>query len=151
MSSCSKRLNSKLDLTPRPSDTMSPTDHMWLYISVPVIIVSVLVFIKLQQGRNSKLVNSAFQEKTNTKEAHPALKTEGKNSKEHLQRIHETHQPETKTVDDTDKPSDCPHYLGYLYMRKAPDRANIPSECYNCRRLLRCLYSPNVIEKVYGE
>ena len=150
MSSCSKRLHRKLELTLHPSDAMTPTDYMWLYISVPVIIVSALVLIKLQQERNSRLVNSAFQEKANTRKMNP-LKTEGKSNKEHLQRIHETQQPETKTVDDADKPPDCPHYLGYLYMRKAPDRANIPSECYNCRRLLRCLYSPNVIEKVYGE
>lgn len=150
MSQCSKRLNRKLELTLRPSDAMSPTDYMWLYISVPAIIVSALVLIKLQQERNSRLVNSTFQEKANAKKMN-SLKIEEKSNKERLQRIHETQQPETKTVDDADKPPDCPHYLGYLYMRKAPDKANIPSECYNCRRLLRCLYSPNVIEKVYGE
>ena len=146
----SKRLNRKQELTLRPSDAMSPTDYMWLYISVPAIIVSALVLIKLQQERNSRFVNKTFQKKESVKKMHP-FETEVKTNKEHLQRIHEIQQPETKTVDDADKPPDCPHYLGYLYMRKAPDKANIPSECYNCRRLLRCLYSPNVIEKVYGE
>lgn len=150
MSSCSKRLHRKLELTLRPSDAMTPTDYMWLYISVPAIIVSALVLIKLQQERKNRLAIETFQEKANAKKVH-SLKTEGKSIKEHLQPIHETQQPETQTVDDVDKPPDCPHYLGYLYMRKAPDKANIPSECYNCRRLLRCLYSPNVIEKVYGE
>lgn len=150
MSSCSKRLNRKLELTLRSSDAMSPTDYMWLYISVPAIIVSALVLIKLQQERKNRLVNSTFQENANAEKMN-SLKTEGKSNKEHLQLFHETQQLETKTVDDSEKPPNCPHYLGYLYMRKASDKANIPSECYNCRRLLRCLYSPNVIEKVYGE
>jgi len=58
--------------------------------------------------------------------------------------------PETETSEKA-KPLGCNNYLGYLYMKKAPNETHIPTECYNCPDLLKCLYSPVVVEKVYGE
>ncbi len=114
---------------------MSPTDYLWLYISVPAIIVSVLVLIQLRQKRMSRLVDNTFREKDNEKEVH-AIETQDEDNKEHSECIHDVQQQEAKASNDANKPENCPHYLGYLYLRKASDRTHLPNECYNCRKLL---------------
>jgi len=129
---------------------LSPTDYLWLYITVPAIIVSVLVLIRFIQRKMSKPASETFRDKQNKKEVY-FVKNQGESDREHLKRIREAQPQETGTVNNAEKPPNCPHYLGYLYMSKTIDRANIQNECYNCRKLLQCMYSPNVIEKVYGE
>ena len=129
---------------------LSPEDYLWLYIAVPTIIVSILVLIKLMQQKMSRLNVETLREKPNKKELR-ANESQGAGNKDYLKRVREAQPLETGTANNAEKPLNCPHYLGYLYMSKTTDRANIPNECYNCRRLLQCMYSPNVIEKVYGE
>jgi len=124
---------------------MFPIDPLWVYIGVPAVLVSMLVLIKLRQGKKDKGATSVFAEEE--KEEVPA--TEKEATKESLVEVKET-QEKPESSEDT-KPQNCPNYLGYLYMRKNNERNHIPSECYNCSKLLRCLYSPNIIERVYGE
>jgi len=124
---------------------MFPIDPLWVYICVPTVLVSALVLIKLRQQKINKQVASEYtgedKEEARTPENEAAV--------ENLAEVEET---KAKPEFSKEKGSqDCSHYLGYLYMKKAPDRTHIPSECYNCNKLLQCLYSPNVIEKVYGE
>jgi len=124
---------------------MSSIDSWWVYLTIPVILVSLLVLIKLRQERTGKRM--AYQSAEVGKEEAQLLEKE--TAVESLVEAGETEaKPE---VSEETKPQDCPNYLGYLYMRKGSERAYIPSECYNCPKLLKCLYSPNVIEKVYGE
>jgi len=97
----------------------------------------------------NKPVESPFTEKGDEEEVHSSEKEA---STEGLGGVKETRTlPEIS--EDTMSPDSlqCPHYLGYLYLKKDPDIVYIPNECYNCRKLLQCLYSPNVIEKVYGK
>jgi len=117
---------------------MFPIDLLWLYIGAPVVLVSILILIKLRQGKMNKRIAGAF-----TEEGKKEVKGES------LVEVKET-QAKPESSDET-KPQGCSHYLGYLYMSKAPDKTHIPTDCYNCRKLLQCLYSPSVIEKVYGE
>jgi len=123
---------------------MFPIDPLWVYIGVPAVLVSILVLIKLRQRKMDEGAASVFTEEE--KEEVPAAEKEA--IEESQVEVKET-QEKPETSEDT-KPQNCSNYLGYLYMRKAPDRNHIPTECYNCRKLLQCLYSPNVIEKVYG-
>jgi len=124
---------------------MFPIDPMWAYIAVPVALVSILVLIKLRQGKTDEGAVCVF-----TEEEKEEVRTVEKEATEESSVEVKEPQEKPETSAET-KPQDCPNYLGYLYMRKAPDRNHIPTECYHCSRLLRCLYSPNVIEKVYGE
>jgi len=124
---------------------MFPIDPLWVYIGVPAVLVSILVLMKLRQGKMDEGAASALAEE----EKGEVQATERGATEESLVEVKET-QEKPETSEDT-KPQNCLNYLGYLYMRKAPDRNHIPTECYNCRKLLQCLYSPNVMEKVYGE
>jgi len=120
-------------------------DLLWVYIGVPTVLVSILVLLKLRQEKMSKRVESAFSRE----EEEEVLPSEKEAPEESLAEAKET---QTKPEFSTETRSkDCSHYLGYLYMKKAPNRTHIPTECYNCRDLLQCLYSPRVVEKVYGE
>jgi len=112
---------------------MFPSDPLWIYIGVPAVLVSILILIKLRQRKMDKRVTSAFME-------------EGKETtEENLVEVKEA-QESPESSEET-KPQDCPHYLGYLYMKGAPDRTHIPTECYNCRKLLLCLYSLTLLKK----
>lgn len=124
---------------------MFPIDPLWVYIVVPAVLVSILVLIKLRQEKVSKRVESAFTREEEEKVL--ASKKEARG--EDLVEVRGT-QTKPEFSEET-RSKNCPHYLGYLYMKRAPDRTHIPPECYNCRDLLRCLYSPRVMEKVYGE
>lgn len=77
-----------------------------------------------------------------------ALSSKRKNAENNLGETEKATNPEP--LEET-KPTDCDKFLGYLYLKKAPSETRIPSECYNCPKLLQCLYSPRIIEKVYGE
>jgi len=140
----SRRLNENWNWASCPSDAMFPIDPLWVYIGVPAVLVSMLILIKLRQGKMDKRVAHAFTEEGAKEVRLPEKKAKG----ESLVEVKETQE---KPESSGEKPQGCPHYLGYLYMKGAPDRLHIPTECYNCRKLLQCLYSPNVIEKVYGE
>jgi len=125
---------------------MFPIDPLWAYIGVPAFVVSILVLIKLIQAKKDKRVANAFSEMEEGEEVRPPEKEVAEDGSVEVK--------ETRERPDFSKEKgseNCPHYLGYLYMTKAPERTLIPSECYECRKLLQCLYSPNVIEKVYGE
>lgn len=124
---------------------MFPIDPLWLYIGAPAALVSILVLIKLRQEKMGKRVASEFMEEGKERVQPPKKEATG----ESLVEVKET-QATPESSEET-KPENCPNYLGYLYMKKAPNRSHIPTECYNCRKLLQCLYSPNIIEKVYGE
>jgi hypothetical protein len=124
---------------------MFPIDPLWVYIAVPAVMISILVLIKLRQEKTGKRVASASM----VEEKEEANPLEKETAGESLEDVRETQEkPESS---EEKKPQDCPNYLGYLYMKKAPDRTHIPSECYSCPKLLQCLYSPHVMEKVYGE
>jgi len=123
---------------------MIPIDPLWVYIAVPVVIVSTLILIKLRQMKLDKIVTG---ELSSAKREVPAREDEAaKGILTEAEETQTTLEPREKT-----KPQGCLNYLGYLYMRKFPDRTHIPTECYNCSLLLKCLYSPVVVEKVYGE
>jgi hypothetical protein len=124
---------------------MFPFDPLWVYIAVPAVLISILVLIKLKQEKTAKRVEDASMVEER-EEANPLEKETAGDSLEDVRETQEKPESSEKT-----KPQDCPYYLGYLYMQKAPDRTHIPSECYSCQKLLQCLYSPHVMEKVYGE
>ena len=123
---------------------MFPFDPLWAYVGVPVILVSILILIKFRQEKMEKRVERTYtkevKEETGT---HEAAKEKGLNEFEGARR-------KPQTSGET-RPQGCSNYLGYLQKRKAPDRTHIPTECYNCPDLLKCLYSPAVVGKVYGE
>jgi len=123
---------------------MFPVDPMWIYIAAPAAVVSTLILIKIRQRRTHQH-GIAFKEQSR-EPLHPSKREAKGNSAEHFKKA----QPRLE-VPDEPKPDNCQHYLGYLYMQKAPEKTHIPTECYNCRKLLQCLYSPKVIEEVYGE
>jgi len=125
---------------------MPSLEPLWIYILVPAVLVSLLILIRLKQVKTSNKPDITLPkqgEEEGTKASQRELAGENQTKPEKTQR----NSPE---VADKAKPKDCPNFLGYLYLKKAPDRSHIPNECYNCPRLLQCLYSPNVIEKVYG-
>jgi hypothetical protein len=127
---------------------MSLEESLWLYITVPALIVTSLIIIKLAQLRMNK------QEKSDVKANGIQIRKIPKPQpmiQKGLSAPIGNIQPEETKQDVQDKPPNCQKYLGYLYMRQGSERACIPTECYDCRRLLQCLYSPNVIEKVYGQ
>jgi len=124
---------------------MFPIDPLWIYIGAPTVLVSILILIKLRQEKIDKHIASAFAEEGKEEAGLPEKEATGESSVE----VKENQEkPESS---EEMKPQDCPNYLGYLYMKKAPNRTHIPTECYNCRKLLQCLYSPSIVEKVYGE
>lgn len=127
---------------------MSPTENLWLYITVPALIVTSLIFIKLAQLRLSKQARSDFKvNEIQTRKASAPRPVVWKG----LSAPVGNYQQEEIKRDIQDKPENCQKYLGYLYMRQGSERAYIPTECRDCRRLLQCLYSPNVIDRVYGQ
>jgi len=132
-----------------PSDAMFPIDPLWIYVGVPAALVSILVLIKLRQEKRNKSVASSFTVEKEEEEAAEVRHDERGAIEESPVEVEETTAEPQPSQEG--KPQDCPHYLGYLYMRKASEKTHIPSECYNCRKLLQCLYSPNIIQKVYGE
>jgi len=124
---------------------MFPIDPLWVYIIVPAVLVTILILIKLGQREMGKIMASEFavEEKEDVQTREEEAKEESSN---------EVKETESKPeISKKTKPQGCLNYLGYLYMKKAPGRTNIPTECYNCSDLLKCLYSPIVVEKVYGE
>jgi len=124
---------------------MFPIDPSWAYVGVPAVLVSILVLIKLRQEKTDENVESESSGE-GIEEVHPTKKEAAGESSV------EVKEPQAKPESSEEtKPENCSHYLGYLYMQKAPDKTHIPSECYGCRKLLQCLYSPRVMEQVYGK
>jgi len=124
---------------------MLPIDPLWVYIGVPAVLVFVLVLIKFRQKRLGKQGEVSLKVERE-EEVHVSQKESTEESSSGVQKV----KAKTESSEES-KPTQCPNYLGYLFMKKAPDRTHIPVECYNCKKLLQCLYSPKVIEKVYGE
>jgi len=123
---------------------MFPIDLLWVYLGVPAILVSILVLIKLKQRKRSEIIENEFADEG---QEEALLEKDVKRGGQ--VKVRETQiKPEAS---EAAKPQNCPNYLGYLYMKGAPDRTHIPTECYNCPKLLQCLYSPNVIQRVYGQ
>jgi len=114
---------------------------------VPAVVVSALVLIKLQQRKAGRSVVVGKPSNEATEETQALPKDAGRRDSASKVMVDEIRSDSSKDP----KPENCANYLGYLYFKKAPDQTHIPSECYNCKKLLRCLYSPNVIEKVYGK
>jgi len=127
---------------------MSPTENLWLYITVPALIVTSLIFIKLAQLRMNKQARSNV--KVNEIQIRNAPRPQPVVRKGLSAPVGNYQQEEIKR-DMQDKPPNCQKYLGYLYMRQGSERAYIPTDCRDCRKLLQCLYSPNVIDRVYGQ
>jgi hypothetical protein len=127
---------------------MFPAEDLWLCIAIPALIVASLILIKLAQLRINKQAGSEVK-------IHEIQIRETSAPKLVVQKglsapVGNYPQGEPKP-NMQDKPENCQKYLGYLYMRQASEKTHIPTECYNCRKLLQCMYSPNVIEKVYGQ
>jgi hypothetical protein len=127
---------------------MFPAENLWLCITVPAFIVASLVFIKLAQQRISKQTENQLRRAQIQNRKLPISKPVV--SEEYSSSMRNGQQAERKR-DNQDKPQNCQKYLGYLYMRQASEKTHIPTECYDCRKLLQCMYSPNVIERVYGQ
>ena len=128
-----------------PSDAMLPIDLSLVYIAVPTVLVSILILIKLGQKKMGKILEGELP----SEEKKEVQTNEEETKKENLTEVKEpVANPETS---EKVKPQGCLNYLGYLYMKKAPSETHIPTECYSCHDLLKCLYSPVVVEKVYGE
>ncbi len=125
---------------------MFTLEALWIYIAVPVALVFILILIRLKQEKKSAMADNTSLEQENAEETQPSeMESAGKNLVETEEALRNRPQPAKKV-----KPEGCRNFLGYLYLKKAPDRAHIPNGCYNCPKLLQCLYSPNIIEKVYG-
>jgi len=127
---------------------MSLAENLWLCITVPALLVTSLVFIKLAQLRMNKHKENDLGKVRNLLKKVPT--SEPLVSEEHAASMNNNDLAERKR-DNQDKPENCQKYLGYLYMRQASEKTHIPTECYDCRKLLQCMYSPNVIERVYGQ
>jgi len=125
---------------------MFPVDPLWIYILVPAALISILILIRLKQEKMAKQVGNEFFEEEEEEVVRPREK---KTARKGVDEIREA--PSEPELSKEKGSQECPHYLGYLYMKKGPDRTYIPNECYGCRKLLQCLYSPDVIEKVYGK
>ena len=132
----------------RVKNAMSLEENLWLYVTVPALIVTSLIFIKLAQLRMNRQARS--NAKVDKIQIRKAPKPQPVVQKGLSAPVGNYQQEETKR-DVQDKPPNCQKYLGYLYMRQAAEKAYIPTDCRDCRRLLQCLYSPNVIERVYGQ
>jgi len=124
-----------------------PTDLLWIYVGVPAVVVSALVLIKLAQRKAGRSVAERKRSVEAAEETQALPKNADRRGSASKVIADEIRSDSSKDP----KPENCANYLGYLYSKKAPDQTHIPSECYNCKMLLRCLYSPNVIEKVYGK
>jgi len=114
---------------------------------VPAIVVSALVLIKLAQRKAGRSVAEGKPSMEVAEETRALPKNADRRDNASKVLADEIRSDSLKNP----KPENCANYLGYLYFKKAPDQTHIPSECYNCKQLLKCLYSPNVIEKVYGK
>ena len=128
-----------------PRDAMFPIDPLWVYIAVPAVLVSMLILIKLGQREMDKIIANAS---INDENEEVGIHKEEAEEEGVIEAEETQEKPETP---EKIKPQGCANYLGYLYMKKAPNETHIPIECYNCPDLLKCLYSPAVVEKVYGE
>lgn len=121
-------------------------DPLWVYVAVPAALVSILILIKLRQKETDK-IPVARELSGEAKQLVEIRESEIK--RESLTEVKgDTAKSETS---EKNKPHGCNNYMGYLYMKKAPNEMHIPTGCYNCLNLLKCLYSPVVVEKVYGE
>ena len=139
---------------------MSSLEPLWIYIAVPGALIAILILIKINQEKAEQHNDSILlpdEIPAFTQPLPPDETNEIPNEPEPVtqtitpQEAPTKPEPPTDTeASDDEKPAECAHYLGFLYMRKGPERAQIPSECYQCQKLLRCLYSPKIMEKVYG-
>lgn len=139
---------------------MSSLEPLWIYITVPAAIITALVLIKLKLQKPEKHIDSIFLPDEIPAITQPLTPDESDETTDESEPVTQTiasqeaptkPEPPTETeASDDEKPAECAHYLGFLYMRKGPERAQIPAECYQCQKLLRCLYSPRIMEKVYG-
>jgi len=122
---------------------MFPIESLWICIVVPTALISILVLIKLRQEKMDKRVDNEFEEEEEARPSERGVTRKGAVEGEKNQtQVHFSEENRSK---------DCPHYLGYLYMKRGRDSTFIPNECYGCHKLLQCLYSSNIIEKVYGK
>jgi hypothetical protein len=48
-----------------------------------------------------------------------------------------TEEPSLEEVEPPEKPSSCPHYIGYLCDR--PTKPNVPDECMVCKDIIPCM------------
>lgn len=129
---------------------MFPLDPLWVCISVPTIIILLLILVKLRKIKINPRVSAwaeRIADELASQEKEAMLPTKGI-AENDLSEVRKTTNVESS---EETKPSGCTKFLGYLYLRKAPSETDVPSECYNCPKLLQCLYSPRIIEKVYGE
>ena len=142
---------------------MSFLDSPWIYIAVPGALIAILILIKINQEKteehtdNNESILSPDEIPAFTQPLTPYESTETPDQSGPVTRSIAPQETPTKPIPradaeapDSEKPADCQHYMGFLYMRKGPERAQIPTECYQCQKLLRCLYSPTIMEKVYG-
>lgn len=138
---------------------MSSIESLWIYVAVPAALITTLVLIKLRLQKAEKMIDKMPfpEDKDEIAQSLPpsnkrdSIKEKSNKTTQSIARTPVRPEPPTDTeASDDEKPADCPHYMGFLYMRKGPENAHIPTECYQCRKLLRCLYSPRIMEKVYG-
>jgi len=126
---------------------MLPIDPLWVYVAVPAVLVSLLIMIKLGQKEMDKILSNEYPEEEVEQMRTHEEKTTGAGSSQ----VDETETKPENETSEKPKPPGCNNHMGYLYMKKAPNETHIPTECYNCPDLLKCLYSPVIVEKVYGE
>lgn len=136
---------------------MLSVDSFWPYVNVAINLVLVLTLIKLGLIlRKLRAENIDIRKLSWVKRAADAFVLQHKRvmppEKEMLdENITPVEENANSASPAETKPTDCDKFLGYLHKSKSLGETGIPNECYSCPKLLRCFYSPGVIEKVYGE
>ena len=122
---------------------MFPVDTTLLAtILAPVVLVSILILVKIRQEKTDRRLENASNSST--------ANGESKSPIEEAQTIQKFPQ-ETKQ-------NKCPHYLGYLHnnarshplFKTNPEDSSFPEECYGCPKLIECLYSPAIVQRIYS-
>jgi hypothetical protein len=131
-------------------DPMFPLDPLWFCISVPATIIFLLILVKLGQRKIKPRV-SAWTERVDDGQASQHKKTLIPKRAIDEEGLGEVTNPSNAESPEDPKLGSCTKFLGYLYLKNAPSETRVPNECHNCPKFLQCLYSPCIIEKVYGE
>ena len=111
-------------------------------ILAPVVLVSFLILVKIRQKKTDRKLEKASKS--------PTANRESKSPTEDAQTIQ-------KFLEET-KQNKCPQYFGYLHdivrphplFKINPEDSSFPEECYGCPKLIECLYSPTIVQRVYG-
>lgn len=124
---------------------MVPVDTSLLAsILAPVVLVSLLILVKIRQEKTDRRLEKASKSPTANRQSESP--------------IEEQNQTIKKRAEET-KHDKCPHYFGYLHnsarahppIKTIPEDSSLPEECYGCPKLIECLHSPTIVQRIYGK